>query len=100
MELPESLWNLKSPDGTLLSEFVGGAEPSALPLTDTAAFTNVWQERLADGVARDLPYMKDKAQRVLKFLADHNGCLSLLVWPSRKLTVLFEQRSGDVLLLD
>jgi hypothetical protein len=100
MELPQSLWNQKLSDGTLLSEFVQRAEPTALPLTDITAFTSVWRERLADAVARDLPDLKNKAEKVLRFLSDHNASLTLLLWPGQKLTALYEQLSGDVILLD
>jgi hypothetical protein len=100
MELPQSLWNHKLPNGASISEFVGRAEPAALPLTDIIAFTNVWQERLADATARNLPDLRHKAQKVLKFIDDHDASLTLLRWPCQKLGVLLEPISGDFLLFD
>ncbi len=87
-------------DGTSLSEFVERAEPTVLPLTDRTAFINVWQQRLADANASNLPDYKHKAQKILKFLAELNASLTLLIWPRRKLGALFEPNSCDFLLLD
>ena len=100
MELPRLLWDQKLADGTLFSEFVDRTEPTAMPLANATAFSSVWRERLVDSEVRNLPDLKAKAQRVLAFLSNHNTSLYLLMWPSYKITALFDQASDDFLLLD
>ncbi len=100
MELPQSLWNQKLSNGIPLGEFVEQTEPKARPISDITAFTNVWQQRLADASACDLPDYKHKAQKILKFLTDHDTVIVLLLWPRHKLGALFEPNSCDFLLLD
>jgi len=100
MELPQSLWNQKLSDGRLFSEFVERTEPSVLPLKNITAFKNVWQQRLAVASATNSLELREKSQKVLQFLADHNAPLTLLIWSRGKLGVIFEPNSRDFLLLD
>lgn len=100
MKLPQSLWKQKLTNGMPLSDFVEQAEPNARPISDITAFTNVWEQRLADANTYGLPDYKLKAQKILNFLTKHDGVIVLLLWPRHKLTALFEPNTQDFLILD
>jgi len=101
MELPLDLWNQILPNGMRLGDFVKHADPYLCPVTDFAAITNIWHQRLADAVRVGRTDVKLRAERVLHFLCERNPDVVLLTWivsrdaSKEGITAFFAPSSGE-----
>ena len=100
MKIPQTIWNEKMQNGVLLSDFVENTDPIIFPLSDITAFTNVWKQRLVEGVDNNLPEYTCRAQNILNFIEKHKTGFFLLMWPRWKLGLVFSPSTSDYLLLD